>query len=118
MTRPALRQLGVPTNYPPLPAAWDGKPIKWDPWQRPLRTSIDFIDVWECAQCDLPTGAWVARGYDTNPLGTPTFINYSATRCGWCGHTEVYQHDTKELWVLDETDYGPDGSHITADTLF
>lgn len=116
MTRPHLRQLGIPTNYPPLPTSWDGDPTKWGPWQRPARTSLEYTTPWACPQCAIPTGAWTARGYTKTTTGARS--RFYATRCGWCGYTDVYEYATDELWELDATDYGPEGSRITTPALF
>lgn len=40
----------------------------------------------------------------------PALRTLHASRCVGCGHDQVLDTETNELWDLDDSDYGPDGS--------
>ncbi len=119
MTAPALQLLGSPTSHPPLPTLWDGDPIQWEPWTK--RITVTHIDR-SCDGCGLDSSLWQATGFYTrSKLGGQWsewkrrgMRNFHATRCGWCGYTDVYTMHDQQSWILDDSDYGPDGSHHPA----
>ncbi|WP_157662861.1 hypothetical protein [Prescottella equi] len=96
-----------------LPVAWDGHPVEWGPFSSTVficrveadGTSTAVLDMcWNCGvhadrvQCegrvDIPHFEYVLHLY----------------RCTRCGHDQVQNPRTRDLWDLDESDYGPDGS--------
>lgn len=140
-----LTLLGSPTSFPPLPQRWDGDRYEWADWQDHVPSSLDIhraIDgqAYRCAGCGTSTHPYFATGRRHPSLGemfavdrikrtrsgseyitteyepAHTIVNLHATRCGWCGHTEVYDETSDELWTLDDTDYGPTGSTRPTET--
>jgi hypothetical protein len=96
-----------------LPPRWDGHAITWRGW-RQLETSMRFhlpLSELACRRCGLLEEQLVNRGrFDDvdGDLREPL----TAFRCPGCQHDQVLAGD--ELWDLDETDYGPDGSRPPA----
>ncbi len=146
MSRPDLQLLGSPNTFPPLPQRWDGDHYLWDPWQQGVPSSLDIHmaadnDPNRCDACGteaLPHWAFGTRQPSAGEVvevhrlrrtrrtrreylitdyerARPTRTLY-ATRCAWCGHTEVYDLTSDEHWILDDTDYGPEGSRRPTDT--
>ncbi|WP_198008404.1 hypothetical protein [Leucobacter salsicius] len=134
-----LHLLGSPSSFPPLPTRWDGDVVSWDNWQEHIRTSADFHgDQPTCEGCGTdqrphwatgsrhPSQGEVIETTTRHPYKAPwgttyqtphtrytpatATIQFHATRCGWCGHTEVFDNDSQELWTLDDTDYNTTGS--------
>lgn len=128
-----------PSLFPALPQRWDGDVVKWDDWQEGVPTSADFHfgprtcdgchstirpywtfgrrqpgrgEVFETWKFQTITARWGTTYQVHRPIHVPAWpvIQFHATRCAWCGHTEVYDFDSTETWTLDDTDYGPDGS--------
>jgi hypothetical protein len=124
----------------PLPRAWDGRPVQWqEPWREAGRVFIcdrsrrkNGLIVPTCSACgsprpplhtmgllypiagDVVEGEYVRRHRTGRPLhaleeAPPTWALH-AQRCQDCGHDTVYDFRTGEVWDLDESDYGPDGS--------
>lgn len=113
-----LRLLGSPRNFPDLPALWDVVPVGWEAWEKRVPTSLDFHlkGVGQCEGCKLGSSLWQATGFWQRTTmrgewGKRGMRNFHATRCGWCGHTTVYTAHDDQAWTLDDTDYGPHGSH-------
>lgn len=115
-----------------LPAMWDGVRVIWG---EPRAVRATFIcppptDIEACTQCgqlavdgaDTYLGRvtgepvqpyWTHNSYG-QPVKKPGWETYVAalvaTRCLGCGHDQVYDLRTHELWDLDDTDYGEHGS--------
>ncbi|RHA38703.1 hypothetical protein [Cellulomonas rhizosphaerae] len=119
-----------------LPRAWDGRTVIWGPWHD-VRTSLvwhlppaDFA----CPACGLIEESPCAVG-TVRPLpGETTTVQHEkrlpsgrtywrtetraatpvlalfARRCTGCGHDQVHDRRTDEVWDLDDSDYGPEGS--------
>lgn len=143
---PELRLLGDPATYPPLPTRWDGDAVRWDHWVEMPVTSIEFHDrPYQCEDCGTTARPYTSLGRRQPGKGevfetirrhrtirarwgrtyripirdhVPAWpiINWYATRCGWCGRTEVYDLHSREHWILDDADYGPTGSNRPTDT--
>lgn len=106
-----------PSSANPLPVAWDGKEVEWDEWAeaatftcaRTLKKSRTACD--RC-QAD-PKMTLVLHGH----VGEEELL-LTLLRCPNCGADTVVDWDN-DVWDLDESDYGPDGSWDTAPpTLF
>ncbi|UOQ58572.1 hypothetical protein MUN78_07040 [Leucobacter allii] len=141
-----LRLLGAPTAFPTLPSRWDGDVVRWDDWQELPLSSVEFHGKsYQCAACGTAARPYTSLGRRQPGTGEvfevirrhktirsrwgksyriPVYdhatawpvIQWIATRCGWCGLTEVVDLDSDETWILDDTDYGPDGSRRPEDT--
>lgn len=140
-----LQLLGSPSSFPPLPGKWDGDLVEWSAWAAKPATSLEFhgfearcegcgttarqyiatgrrqpgvgevVERWVPRTFTAKWGTTYTRDFLTHAPASP-LVQFHATRCGWCGHTTVYDQDSVELWTLDETDYGPDGSRRPAGT--
>ena len=125
-----------------LPPAWDGVPITWHGWTAhrstlPLHVPADALCCRKCGAVGENLINW-----GTRPPAEPTWIidkelttksghryraprevqswpvrDIYAARCRHCRHDVVTDERTGEVWDLDESDYGPDGS-TEKDTLF
>lgn len=98
-----------------LPPRWDGTPIVWGPWTSE-RTSLRWHlkdSERACSQCGALDNEEYAVGKiaPSAPRPHPRVIRLLAIRCLTCMHDTVFDEDTKELWDLDLTDYGDEGSH-------
>lgn len=99
----------------PLPVAWDGREVKWSRWE-----STDGImlcpppkELCECGSTRSPFRAVGLRAADTGPgrfTRRHALRDLYASRCPDCGQVSVWDMESDEHWVLDESDYGPDGS--------
>lgn len=95
-----------------LPVAWDGLPVEWTPLElhHPPRICPP-IPPDPCDGCGQVTRKLRAFGTIT---GTTTVVILGALprlmllRCIQCGHDIV--GDGTNLWDLDDSDYGPEGS--------
>lgn len=96
-----------------LPPRWDGKDVTWGDWQGPLPVFIcpppSLADTC-CKACGSIGHNVHNRGYIEQLLALYAF------RCTDCKHDQVLEIETNELWDLDHTDYGADGSTPPADT--
>lgn len=123
----------------PLPVAWDGRPLEWGPWSvAPLTFICDRSKRKNgcthptCSACGSQRPALVAvalrrplagdtepgeylrrhrngrRVYAQEPM--PAYRDLHAQRCRDCGHDSVVDMRSGEVWDLDESDYGPEGS--------
>lgn len=114
-----------------LPVSWDGAPVIWGP---PVPVGSVFIcpppKPLPCPGCKRfhLRGADSRIGYVSEtleprevfnagtgrgrkyPMGAVRHPKLVLTRCLDCGHDQVYDLDAEELWDLDESDYGPEGS--------
>lgn len=131
-------QLTIETPRP-LPALWDGRRVDWSPLQleppifacdRSKRKNGLLIPI--CDACGHLGPKLRATGLRQPALGAtvegeylrthrnghpvhaidpaPAYRDLHATRCPSCAHDQVYDTATHELWDLDDTDYGPEGS--------
>ena len=113
-----------------LPPRWDGRAVIWSPWVLADDGSLAFHSALAdlaCQQCgSLARQHWRSVGLVSH-LATTTHeqlhvavATSTAGRCGErrlsvrrcldCGHDQVLDLTSDELWDLDATDYGPDGS--------
>lgn len=129
--------LFVATREHDMPPRWDGLAVRWTPWEPQL---VGFICPPPktrpcCSRCGSPHPPVVARGYiarsavvtpemlaandaarDRLPFGQRhrvkplALLRLHAFRCQDCRHDEVWDRDTDELFDLDPTDYGDEGS--------
>lgn len=89
-----------------LPALWDGRPVRW---VRDDRHPIVIIcppppPEPPCPRCGH-------SGRHTHWRGqVETGQMLVCDRCQTCGLDTVIDMDTDEAWLLDEPDYGPEGS--------
>lgn len=109
-----------------LPPKWDGSPIEWEGWrqQDPAFICPPPKDFGACGEC----GSLAPRlhnlgmrriSYDANVvrLGRGRLMprelhaSLSALRCSDCHHDTVVDLWADEVWDLDITDYGDQGSH-------
>jgi Zn finger protein HypA/HybF involved in hydrogenase expression len=111
-----------------LPPRWDGRVVVWEGWKDSMPNV--FIcpptkrDV--CPNCGsgepstrnrglvakkrsttLDTIEGTARAHQVGRVATWRLF---AFRCTNCHHDQVWDMDLNELWDLDHTDYGPEGS--------
>lgn len=128
---------------PDLPPLWDGIPVEWSEWSQARSTLILHVppESMACDQCGVVDESMVNWG--KRPPETPTFTgtrtkttkksgrkydvvcevpawdirDIYAARCRHCGHDQVTDLRTDEVWDLDESDYAPEGSY-PADVLF
>lgn len=117
-----------------FPVKWDDRPVEWnteDPMPGRALSHFDFTCN-GCGASDAPVDCYVGR-VDPAPGATfevdrerklPSGRTYVRTvdvpawplarlslyRCLACGHDEVYDHETEQLWDLDDSDYGDAGS--------
>lgn len=96
-----------------LPVKWDGHPVYWAEWE-----AMDGLTFgggvtshgWDgCRQCHtraLPRSivGVVADG------GPHSLVLFRCMTCGYTTVTEIDGYGIRE-WVLDETDYGEEGSY-------
>ena len=116
MRTPRLRLLPAPPGHHAhdLPPQWDGERIEWGPWTD-RTSSIRFHGLPdECDRCGLDPGEKYADGFRRIKAGRmlgKKAVFLLAHRCQHCGHDTVTESMTNEAWDLDDTDYGPNGSH-------
>lgn len=106
-----------------LPVKWDGESIHWaGQWTH--TADMLFLcgnnGLKEERSCPGPDGRnqWNRiRPHLWKPwsiMGRTVHSRLWLMRCGVCGLTLVEEHPVgggETIWQLDETDYGPDGSH-------
>jgi len=142
----SLHLLGSPMSFPALPARWDGDEVRWDAWEELPLSSLEFHGhPYRCTDCGTTARPYTSIGRRQPGKGEvfevirhhrtitarwgstytiPVYdhaaawpvLQWWASRCGWCGHTEVYDTESREHWILDDTDYGPNGSRRPDDT--
>lgn len=109
-----------------LPPKWDGHPVEWEGW-RHLDSPIICPppkDLGTCARCGSLTPLLHNVGmrriaYDDNvirvgvarQLPRETKAALTALRCPDCLHDTVVDLWLGEVWDLDPTDYGDQGSN-------
>lgn len=108
-----------------LPPKWDGHPVEWDGWQQQGQVFIcpPPKDRGVCGQCGSLAPRLHNRGvrriaYDANVVQVgeaklqprETRASLSALRCPDCRHDTVVDLWVDEVWDLDITDYGNQGS--------
>jgi len=114
---------GVPDPAPrsdrahDLPPAWDGLPVEWRGWGATPTTlgyhlPLDAIACRRCGSLDeqLHNVGVVDLGPSDDAEDSGRYIRLLAFRCPDCRHDQVLDQDDDELWDLDESDYGDDGS--------
>jgi hypothetical protein len=113
-----------------LPPKWDGRPVEWEGW-RNLETSMALhlpVDDLTCRAC----GAIGERAINSGKrlrtfrkeqrtksgaiyLSTQRYRrpvrDLFAFRCRHCGHDQVLDTSTDQLWDLDPSDYSDEGSY-------
>ena len=123
----------------PLPVAWDGRPLEWLPWEpAPLVFICDRskrkhgLSHPSCSACgstrpgltasalrhpiasDVEQGEYLRRHRNGMPVYAqepmPAYRDLHASRCLDCGHDTVVDLRSGEVWDLDPSDYGPEGS--------
>lgn len=111
-----------------LPPKWDGRVVRWDGW-RDLPAAFICPPPRErdvCPACGSAAERVTNRGLVAlNPATTLDRIaNYEqfhktgkvahwrlyAYRCVDCKHDQIWDSEWQQLWDLDSTDYGNDGS--------
>ena len=127
-----------PAPWRPLPSKWDGRDVKWEELKpahalicppAPAHTercerchSTEPRRQWRgvvwCKPGDFITQqaeTWSQRTYWRDheiQRGEHTvFDNLHASRCAHCGLDTVLELTSGTEWVLDESDYGPEGSN-------
>lgn len=108
-----MTSAGLRTNRKhDLPPLWDDQPVQWQGWERPVWTTLALhlpLESLACRKCGNLAAASRNAGVVRPPgAGHPTRRLF-ATRCD-CGHDQVYDLDTDELWDLEDSDYGDAGS--------
>ncbi|XBB66883.1 hypothetical protein ABFU82_22665 [Nocardioides sp. WV_118_6] len=103
-----------------LPPAWDGLPVEWRGWIAAATTLSYHLPLEEtaCRRCGslneqlLNVGVidHGPRGDARDPEEPRHHVRLFAFRCPDCRHDQVLDQDDDQLWDLDETDYGDDGS--------
>lgn len=123
----------------PLPVAWDGRPLTWGPWSvSPLVFICDRskrkhgLSHPSCSACgsirpaltavalrspiagDVEPGEYLRRHRTGRPVYAqepmPAYRDLHVARCRDCGHDSVVDLRSGEVWDLDPSDYGPEGS--------
>lgn len=106
----------------PLPVAWDGRKVDWEPWERSTVQICPTPPRARCA-CGANASPFTARGLrhpasedlaraEAIPrIGRRTALvapryDLFATRCPACGEVSVWDMVSDQHWVLDEADYG------------
>ena len=116
-----------------MPPRWDGHRVDWRGWEVPPPTTLERFHggLVVCPHCAStrpqainlgvvwvkPTGLlsfpskqhWDARGSRSGGDHAAQWL--TAYRCLDCRTDEVEDRMTGELWVLDDSDYGDDGSY-------
>lgn len=115
-----------------LPPKWDGVPVTWG---EPHAVGATFIcpppkEPEACTECGQlavdgadtylgrvpgePVQPFWTRNRYGQPVKKPGWDVLEpallATRCLGCGHDQVVDLRTNEVWDLDDTDYGEEGS--------
>lgn len=101
-----------------LPAVWDGRDVEWRAWEpQPPVFACPPQPREPCERCRSTTTPLMNHGI-VHPAPTPGTVNLrpslrtlTAFRCPDCHLDTVWDRDTDDWWTLDETDYGPAGSH-------
>lgn len=128
---PDLRLVGVDSAavHRRFPVAWDGHTIRWGRPDSPLVELVLSHPVPEpCGRCGrtrhLVAGGSYTDGErefwrdDAGQLHSHVaYHRITLFRCWQCGHDEVLEHDSRTMWDLDDTDYGPEGSWPTQEAL-
>ena len=122
-----------------LPPRWDGHAVVWKPWETPIamqicpppradvcgRPAVRHGQPQQSRVVGLVANSTVLTHADyaaeeARRDALPELIRHKikrrwwrrlvATRCHWCDHDQVTDLHTREVWDLDHTDYGPNGS--------
>lgn len=100
-----------------LPASWDGRDVEWRAWTSTWTTAELHVRRDPCERCGSLAVPLMNQGV-VHPPATPGAVNLrrsllqlTAFRCPDCHLDTVWDRDTDDWWVLDESDYGPQGSH-------
>lgn len=119
-----------------LPPAWDGTPVKWDPFEEDrivLCGRGKWLEEMRC-ECGSTRASLIAMGRrqplpgetmettrpTTGRFGRTVYVpttvpavpvrDLTAYRCQDCGLDTVWDMRTDEWWTLGPEDYGPEGS--------
>lgn len=93
-----------------LPAKWDGVKVEWAQWEPANNIIMCPPRPQEpCPTCGLIRPRAVARGIRRKPR-VGFYSALYAYRCTNCGSDVVHEFGSRESWILDESDYGPEGS--------
>ena len=116
MTSKEIRPMGTITYLPArlthtrnLPISWDDEPITWEEWERKPQIILCGVPNTDqaCTRCGFNDNhEWSAWGRSQSGRRI-----LQAFRCAGCGHDVVTDTDGEGTWDLDESDYGPLGSH-------
>lgn len=91
----------------PLPVAWDGVPVEWEPFDYTPIHICPPPPPEPCPECGRIAPRATAIGI-RRPVQWHGPL--TAFRCTHCGHDQVYDENGGTTWDLDPLDYGPDGS--------
>ena len=112
----------------PLPVAWDGRAVAWDPWEPALPINLCPPQKPERCACGSESEPFTSRGRrDPSPdriaaseqmprlhtRGRPlvwSVYDLFACRCPDCGDVSVWDMESGQHWTLDDSDLGPTGS--------
>ena len=86
------------------PPMWDGMPVTWDGFQSPIRGFDMGLEA--CPDCGSTREPRFNVGFVQTPQGPRRL---SLWRCTDCGTTTV-RDPMGRIWVLDDSDFGPEGS--------
>ncbi|WP_102158706.1 hypothetical protein [Zhihengliuella halotolerans] len=124
-----------------LPPKWDGVPVRWGRWSAhrttlPLHSKPNDLVCHECGAVDerminfgtrppAPGAMFTVPRYRPGrKIGVvgrvPAWAvrDLIAFRCRHCRHDQVHDQRTGDVWDLDGSDYGPEGSTESRDTLW
>lgn len=112
----------------PLPVAWDGRAVAWDPWEAPQPVTICPPPKQERCSCGSESDPFTSRGrrdpsqerleaaehmprlHTRGRALVWSVYDLFAYRCPDCGEVTVWDMASDRHWTLDESDLGPTGS--------
>lgn len=101
-----------------LPPKWDGVEVEWRGWEPPLQPTFrPHVPPCCCEQCGSDKHPALNQGLMAARPGGARLLRLVAFRCADCGVDVIRETsrrqrfgDSPEWWVLDESDYGAEGS--------
>lgn len=110
----------------PLPVAWDGRAVTWEPWTvcpvvvcgklgrercdcGSVRAPFTSRGLREPAPEHIEAASSIAQIHTRSRLVWPVY-SLHAFRCPDCGEVAVFDSESDEHWILGPEDYGPTGS--------